>query len=59
MILEFCRICSDLLNFEMLLLPKHSKLNALLLQLLSHSLREPSRIVLRDLRARCRMHVGR
>lgn len=37
-ILELSRICTNLLNLEMLLLPKHPELNALLLQLLLHSL---------------------
>lgn len=51
MILELCRVCANLLNFKVLLLPKHSKLDALLLQLLSHGLREACRIVLGNLHA--------
>lgn len=37
-ILELSRICTNLLNLQMLLLPKHPELDALLLQLLLHSL---------------------
>ena len=38
MVLELCWVCSNLLDFKMLLLPKHSQLYALLLQLLRHGL---------------------
>lgn len=51
MILELCRVCANLLNLKVLLLPKHPKLDALLLQLLCHSLREACRIVLGNLHA--------
>lgn len=51
MILELCRVCANLLNLKVLLLPKHSKLDALLLQLLSHGLREACRTVLGNLHA--------
>ena len=37
-ILELRRVCAYLLNLKMLLFPKHPQLNALLLQLLCHSL---------------------
>ena len=49
MIFKLCRVCANLLNFKVLLLPKHSQLDALLLQLLSHGLREACRIVLGNL----------
>ena len=51
MILELCWVCANLLNLKVLLLPKHPKLDALLLQLLSHGLREACRVILGNLHA--------
>ena len=48
-VLELSRICTNLLNLQVLLLPKHPELDALLLQLLLHSLCVASRVVLRNL----------